>query len=462
MDASRYFSQAKYLKIHGISAFWHGWGNEIFTWTDLPLVPFLYGLVLKIGAESRMFIQILTTLFFVGSVLLTYLLGRDLWDEETGLLAGLLLLCQPYLLLHVPLMMVDLPTMFFIVLTVYTFSRALLTGTPPCILMAALAIFCAFWVKYSTWLLLSVLPVIFLVYYNNDPGKTWKRALYTATLAFFLIVPLVIAFWDVIIVQIGLLLDYQRPGLKRWSESFISTFFFQIHPLVSLSALLGIGAALWKKDKKFIIPCYLLLLLILVLQVKRIRYLMPIFPMLALTGAYGLRQLPWPRLQRFLVLSSLGASLVLTFGAFLPFTKQLSVVNIVNSGRFLDTLDPVGAAIYTVPQKPKNVNLKINVPLVDLFTNKKIYFLPGPAEPKQDVNQTSAFRFSWEQKLPDFYAPPAGVAEGHDPLVIISSGTPYKLPPAIQEKITKHRKIKSFKQNTGLFRYKTFVTIYYD
>lgn len=463
MDASRYFTQAKYLEVNGISAFWHGWGNELSAWTDLPLVPFIYGLVLTVFGETRIFIQALTTLFFVGSVWFTYLLARDLWDEETGLLAGLLLLCYPYLLLNIPLMMVDLPTMFFMVLTVYTFCLALQTDTPLPILAAALAIFCTFWAKYSTWILLSILPVIFLVYYKSDPQKTRRRAFYTITITLVLILPLVISLWEVINDQIRLLLDYQRPGLQKWSEGFISTFFFQIHPLVTLSALFGTWIALRKKDRKFIIPLYLIMVLVLVLQVKRIRYLMPIFPMLAITAAYGLRQLADQRLQRFLMLSTLGAALILTFGSYLPFTGQLSAANLKNGGRFLDTISPTSIAIYTVPQKAKDVNLKINVPILDLFTQKKLYLLSDPAEQSPEVNQTSSFRFSWEQDLPDFYDPlPARPANGPDPLVIISSGPLTKLPPLIREKMAGHRQVKSFNRSSGLFTYKTFVTIYYD
>src|SRR3990170_452900 len=47
VDASRYFTQAKHLKIYGIKYFLQEWGRGINAWTDLPLVPFLYGLIFK-------------------------------------------------------------------------------------------------------------------------------------------------------------------------------------------------------------------------------------------------------------------------------------------------------------------------------------------------------------------------------------------------------------------------------
>ena len=61
-------------------------------WTDMPLVPFLYGLIFKFFGESRLYIQIFTTFFFSMTVVLTYMIGKTLWDEDTGLYGGMLLL----------------------------------------------------------------------------------------------------------------------------------------------------------------------------------------------------------------------------------------------------------------------------------------------------------------------------------------------------------------------------------
>ena len=41
VDAARYFTQAKHLKVYGVGYFAEQWGKSIFAWTDLPLVPFL-------------------------------------------------------------------------------------------------------------------------------------------------------------------------------------------------------------------------------------------------------------------------------------------------------------------------------------------------------------------------------------------------------------------------------------
>lgn len=53
------------------------------------------------------------------------------------------------------------------------------------------------------------------------------------------------------------------------------------------AVLFSIGVAWRKKNLEFVIPGFLIIL-VLGLEIKRIRYLRPIFPMVALAAAYGL------------------------------------------------------------------------------------------------------------------------------------------------------------------------------
>ncbi|HWR57831.1 MAG TPA: hypothetical protein VN328_02990, partial [Thermodesulfovibrionales bacterium] len=96
VDASRYFTQAKYLEVYGIGHFVREWGRDIAAWTDLPLVPFLYGLIFSVLGESRLYIQVFTTCLFSATVVITYLIGKDLWNRDIGFYGGILLLGFPY------------------------------------------------------------------------------------------------------------------------------------------------------------------------------------------------------------------------------------------------------------------------------------------------------------------------------------------------------------------------------
>ena len=373
VDTSRYFTQAKHLEMYGIGYFISEWGKDIVVWTDLPLVPFLYGLIFKFLGESRLYIQIFTTLLYSLTLVLTYMIGKTLWDEDTGFYAGLLLLGIPYLFTQVPLMLVDVPTMFFLTLSVFTFIKALSQGGLKMTAISSVALFLAFFSKYSTWLMLSVLTVIFVVYLRMDAKTTIKRAGAIALVSLFLIGVAIIFKYDVISEQIRLLMSYQRPGLRRWGESFTSTFLFQIHPFITVAALYSLYVAFRKRDLKYMIVSYLILLVVL-FQIKRIRYIIPLFPMLALMASYGLREIRSRDIRKFIVFCIITSSLVFALSAYLPFLQRISTINLKNAGQFLNSLDVEDIEVFTLPQKRSVVNPAAAVPVLDLFTDKRILY----------------------------------------------------------------------------------------
>ena len=380
VDASRYFTQAKYLEVYGIEKFIREWGRDINVWTDMPLLPFLYGLIFRFFGEVRAYIQIFITFLFAMSIVLTYLIGKDLWDEEIGFSAGLLLLGMPYLLTQVPLMLVDVPAMFFLTLSVFTYIRALKHGGM-WLCYSSVAVFLAFFSKYSAWLMLSVLPVIFFVYLkiplSSKKGisgmseRTMSHRNALVVLAAALLIGVIFWFkYDIFLGQIKLLLDYQQPGLKRWSESFISTFFFQTHLFIAAAALYSAYAAFKKRDLKYLVIIWLIFL-VTILQIKRIRYIIMAFPMLALMASYGLQEIRDKRIVRFMSFYIVVFSIIVAFFAYLPFLNSTSAANIKNAGAFLNSLDASEIEVFTLQAKNHDVKPAVSVPILDLFTAKR-------------------------------------------------------------------------------------------
>ncbi len=462
VDASRYFTQAKHIKVYGIGYFFHEWGRDIMAWTDLPLVPFIYGLIFKLFGEYRLYIQIFTTLLFSLTVVLTYMIGKTLWDKQTGFVGGLLLLGIPYLYSQVPLMLVDIPTMFFLTLSIFTFIKALQQGGIGFITISSIALLLTFFSKYSTWLWLTVLFIIFMVFLRIAPKKIFKRGGAIALLSLLLVGAAISFNYDVISDQIGLLISFQRPGLRRWGESFISTFFFQIHPFITVAALYSIYVAFRKKDLKYAIISYLVLLVIF-MQIKRIRYIIPLFPMFTLMASYGLMQIRNSEIRRFIVFCIIISSLVLAYFAYLPFLQTISTVNLKNSGKFLNSLDVANIEVFTLPQEKSIINPAISVPLLDLFTNKRVtYGMDIDPTGVWEKVKNSALRFTWEYKNPPYYMNDTKDLGKVTAVVVISSDPNQLIPGHIEQRIKKYNSSKEFKTFSNLFRYRTIVTVYYD
>lgn len=464
IDAARYFTQAKYLELYGVKYFLREWGDRINAWTDLPLMPFLYGLIFKYFGEARLYIQIFTTTLFSLTVVITYMIGRELWDEDAGFYGGLLLLGIPYLFTQTPLMLVDVPTMFFLMLSVFAFLMALRKGGG-WLFFAPFAIFLAVLSKYSAWLMMSVLFIVFLTVLRDSGIKT-RIALQRTAFAVAGVVFLTgIVYWykgDIFWEQIRLLIDYQKPGLSRWGESFVSTFFFQVHPFITIAALYSAYAAFKKKDFKYLIIAWLMVLVI-VLQIRRIRYIIMVFPMLALMASYGFSEIQRKDVRKFIVCCVLISSLVIAGFCYLPFLNTLSAANLKQAGEFLDTLQETEARVYTVlPDDPAG-ELSVSVPLLDLFTRKRIIYLP-PGEEEgtlSEEHKTSPLRFTWEYRPPEYYnnlIQPARPEE--TAIVVIADDTETELPAEIRHQIKDYSLSRQFMVDEDIFLYKTMVSIY--
>ncbi|MDP2156982.1 MAG: glycosyltransferase family 39 protein, partial [Nitrospirota bacterium] len=376
VDASRYFIQAKHLELYGVSYFFREWGNGINAWTDLPAIPFLYGSLFTVFGESRLIIQVFNTLLFSSSVVITYLIGRELWDKDTGLYAAMFLLGIPYLFTQLPLMLVDLPSMFFLMLSIYTFLLALRRGGT-LIALASLSIFIAFFTKYSAWLMLTVIPVMYAVELYKNRKKGLDRYALRGMIVFFVsffMISIVIAFkHDEIVKQIYLLISYQMPGLHRWGESFYSTYLFQMHPVIPALVAVSLFVAVRKRDTSYISVGWLVFI-ILALQVMRIRYIIMVFPLLSLMAAYGLGAIRDKMISRFIVYSTVAFSLTLALSGFLPFLQHMSAVNLRDAGKYLDSLDVAVVEVFTPLPDDFVMSPAVSVPLLDLHTKKKIVY----------------------------------------------------------------------------------------
>ena len=65
--------------------------------TSPPFYYLLSHFWMKIFGTSELSIRSLTFLFFLGTALTVYLIGKHLWDSKTGLIAGILTLANPFL-----------------------------------------------------------------------------------------------------------------------------------------------------------------------------------------------------------------------------------------------------------------------------------------------------------------------------------------------------------------------------
>ena len=459
LDSARYFLQAKYLKVYGIRAFFQEWGGEITAWTDLPLVPLAYGVLFKLFGETKLVITFLNVLLFGLIPILTYLIGRLLWDRTTGFLGGVLIMASPYLPTQAPLMLVDIHVMFFLLLAVFAFLCALEQGGFLFTFGAAIAIILALFCKYSTWPMLGVLGIIALIRIDTQPRIVIKRSLAVTVMTGLLLG--IIFMWKgaLILEQINVLRTYQLSGLKNWQEGYTAVFFFQAHPYILLAALSGCCRAAIKRDRKIFIIIWFAVL-VFFLELKRLRYLLPLLPFLSLTAASGLQAISHAQVRRYIVYCAVLSSLVIGISIYRPFLALTSMSNLKNGGRFLNTLHAEAVEVYCLPQAHSLGNTSVAVPILDLYTDKEIYQNQAwNSEEGYRRAQNGSLRFAWELTQPAYYRETKYV-DLQLPVVVISSEPISNMPEQLTEKYPSSRLIRKFTNSSRVFRYQTFVTVF--
>ena len=459
LDSARYFLEAKYLAQYGMAEFLREWGGKIKPWTDLPLVPLIYGILFKLFGESKQVIALFNGLLFSLVPVLTYFTGRLLWDRSTGFIGGVLVLASPYLLTQVPLMLVDIHAMFFLLLAVCVFLCTLTRGGFLWFFCSAGTIVLALFSKYSTWPMLGVLGVIVLTSMDSQPGTVMKRSLVVAALTFCLLGAIYVWKGAVILQQLQFLRTYQLAGLKRWQEGYLAPFFFQSHPFIITAVLFGACRAIVRRDIKMLIPGWFAAL-VFILELKRVRYLLPVLPYMALAGAYGLQGIPHRQVRKYIAYCSVLSSLLIALLVYRPFLAGISMANLKDAGRYLDSLASDAVEVHCLPQGKSLGNTSVAVPILDLFTGKIIY-------QEQEWNsatglqraQNVSLRFTWELGQPDYYRfnkyPGLKL-----PLVIIAGEPVNAMPPELKKKYPTATLGRQFTKSSGVFRYRTFVSVF--
>jgi hypothetical protein len=458
VDTARYFVQAKYLELYGVGYFLREWGGEISAWTDLPLGPFLYGLAFSLFGEARVVAQTLSTLLFAGTAITTWLIGRSLWNDTVGGVAGALLLAMPYLLTQTALMLVDVATMFFLSLAVFVTIKAARDGGIGYLAVAPVTITLAMISKYSTWLMLSVLPVIVLVHMSRNWRPAMARGVAMGLSTILLAGMLALLKFDVVTGQIELLWDYQWPGLSRWEESLVSTFLFQVHPFVTLAALCSVTVAIARRDRRYAIVAWMLLLVV-VLGIKRARYILITLPMLALMASYALSEISDGRLRRFIVSCAVVTTLITALFGYLPQLKSTSGANLVAAAKRLDAMESKRVEVFTLAQNRSIVNPAVLVPILDLYTVKQLVYRQDelPTPPWSTVS-TSPLRFSWEFNRPSYYR--SATPTSGDAVAVIASHPGQALPDNVKKRIEALQPLGAFESSDSMFRFKALAYLY--
>ena len=110
-------------------------------------------------------------------------------------------------------------------------------------------------------------------------------------------------------------------------------------------------------------------------------------------------------------------------------------------------------------QRYAAVNSAISVPLLDLYTSKRLTFRGDASGPSVRGIDEPSLRFTWEHRHPKYYDAGAG-GLGAEAVVVIADDDAQPLPDRIKQRLIGYRLLRRFIASENVFGYRTIVKVY--
>jgi len=390
-DTSRFFTQAKYLEMHGVVAFISNWGGDLFVHYDQPSPSLIYGLLFKFFGENRSVIQAFNTLLFGLGIVATFLIGKKLWNEHVGLYGSLFLMSFPHLIVQVPLMLVDSFSMCTLAIAVLGF-------------LLAIKEFRIHWIiVFLTFSIVTItskltIPIIFVfvilaagLLYSSRKSEYRNVILLLVFLSAILIL-IVSLEYDVLLSQLNRVsrLSPLEGATWRYAVSPISMF-HQLSPAVVVLFLISPLFALKLCDKRFVILLAWIIPIIIVVGSSRLRYLIPIYPAIALAAGYTIYELiKNTRLRQHVVACIMLFSVIIGF-SYIPFMQSYDSKNLMDAATYAENQGFQEIAIVTYFPNRQGLSHSL-IPIFD-------YYYSGNLIPLSNI--ADIFNETQSEQLPD-------------------------------------------------------------
>jgi len=249
----------------------------------------------------------LSAVFATGIVVMTYLVGKKLYNETVGVLGGLFLIAIPNFVDTAHTIKNDVPMLFILMIFFYIALQIYYTGERKFYVLSGLTLGLATATKYNAIILVPVIVLVHLLYsYRSARGRarvTFKNLLFSPSLVLsgvFVIIGFVAGcpfavldfktfyrhFSGILIFtatdkefgQSGALLNYSKLVLYIGGN----------RPLLGIICILGIIAGVFRRKKEDLIVILTILIVYVVCirqSIQQLQYLYPAFPFLAISGA---------------------------------------------------------------------------------------------------------------------------------------------------------------------------------
>lgn len=277
-DGAVYAGMGKALFSLGKSGLWE---------PSRPLLwPLFLGFFWKLGLNPVLAGKILTTLFSLGCIYLTYLVGKEIFNEKVGLISSIFLAFSSTFLYYNSALLTEIPSTFFALLGFYFFikEKTFLAGA-----FLGLGFLTRF---YQGLILISLISLFY--FFRKTKGVFKKNLIFLSS---FLLVtaPYFILnyyLYKDALYPFSLQIFLSKNSGWLWNEPFSFYFIsFLRENLLLVFSIAGIAMAIRSKNYQKLSVLFIALAFLcffLLVSHKEMRFMIQALPYLYMLAAYGL------------------------------------------------------------------------------------------------------------------------------------------------------------------------------
>jgi len=421
-DVAEFFGVAKYIEVNGLIDYFKSFGtNDLQGYRFHSLLPII-GLAFIFFGESALVVHIITSVLFAFIPVLTFLLSRKLFSKRIAVIAAFLTLSIPNMLIQSSMFMVDVPTVFFVLLALFTFyvflHKKKIVYYPLTVLTLLFAITSK---RPAVLFLILSLPVLFIIVKNSNGFKLKHLSMkafvifYSLFVLLFVFVFLKLNFFSEQFAQ-----DLSQANIVSTPAHYVNpySYFFQFQPLIIVLFLISIIFFVLKPKLSYLFLFVWIFFPYIFIHDTTFRYMLSAFPAIAIAASCVLAKFKKQIVTFVVTIIFLSSALSILMG-YIPLLKnEFYDNNIKLAADYVDEfkdVETVGVYMHykdiSYKSSPKT---EVYGYVFDYYSNKRVYY--DVSESVKNVYYEGLSRFN----VFDYYKDKNHLTPDYDGVVVFS------------------------------------------
>jgi len=424
-DMAEFFGIAKYVEVNGVFGYLKDFGtNNLRGYRFYSFLPII-GVGFLIFGESPFVAHFITSILCAFIPVLVFLLSKRLFDKKIAFIASFFIISIPIMLIQSSMFLVDVPTIFFVLLALLSFHTFLVNNSFKKSLwyypLSIVTLLFAIGSKTSAILFLFFsFLVIFLIVKKSDDFKInhlSMKTLFMLGITFLIICIFVFLKFNFFLVQLPFDLTQANilgnPDIRVNSLSY----FFQIQPLIMFLFLASLVFFVLKPSLSKLFLLVWIFFPFIFLYDTTVRYMFPSFPAIAIAAAFMLSKFKKPLVVFVVSVIFLSSTLSVIMG-YVPLLKhEFYDNNIMLIADYTNKLNVNNAGVYMFYNNSEYKNspkTEIYGYMFDYYSSKRVYY--DISDSVKQVYNGNRSRFNvFEYYKDEFYLSP-----NYDLIVVFS------------------------------------------